>query len=265
MTHHEGISHTIKHCHTRATCTPWPLLPCMRALMASYDTPPQCRRGGSASTGCRLPLISDNAGPGNTLVKPSANINFVPIQSISISSISRASLTLRCITRMCLERSLEIGFVTSKLVLLLFSHSVGLYASIFRSVQSCFNHINSLAAELIAISFASIVSLAITACLFDLQNTQFPYIMSVLPDSLFKLSVLATSASEYASTTPQPLDTENCSPKLIVFYRYLMTCCTANQWTLADADICLAREWAAKAKSGHVTQAMYLMLPTTFI
>ena len=122
-----------------------------------------------------LSLISDNARPGNTLVKPSANINFVHIQSISISSASTASLTLRCLTRMCLERSVETGFVASRLALLSSPpHSVGINALKLRSVHSCFNHINSLAAELIAISSASVVPPAITARLFYLQNTWVP-------------------------------------------------------------------------------------------
>ena len=95
------------------------------------------------------------------LVKPSAGINLVPIQSIAIFSISTASLTLRCVTRMCLERSLETGVVASKLALLLSPHSVGMYTFKLRSVHNCFNHINSLAAELITISSASVVSPAI--------------------------------------------------------------------------------------------------------
>ena len=48
----------------------------------------------------------------------------------------------------------------------------GLWAWV--SYNNRFNHINSLSAELIAICSAYVVSPAITACLFYLQNTQFP-------------------------------------------------------------------------------------------
>ena len=109
--------------HTDAV-TPSPLVhrshSCMRALALGHGTPPQGSRGGGpTSTGWSLSLISDNAGPGKICVRPSANINLVPIQSTVISSNSTASLTLRCHTCMCLERSLETGFTAIRLALLL--------------------------------------------------------------------------------------------------------------------------------------------------
>ena len=79
--------------------TPTPLAhrnhTCMRALALGHDTPPQGSRGaGPTSTRCSLSLILDNAGPGKTFVKPSANMNLVPIPSTVISSNSTASITL---------------------------------------------------------------------------------------------------------------------------------------------------------------------------
>ena len=50
MTHHKGIRPTAMHFHNTTTGTLWPLPPCMRALVPSYDTPPQGLRGAPAST-----------------------------------------------------------------------------------------------------------------------------------------------------------------------------------------------------------------------
>ena len=206
--------------------TPTPLAhrsqTCMRALALGHDTPQQGSRGPT-STRWSLSLISDNAGPGKTFVKPSANMNLVPIQSTVISSSSTASLTLTCSTCMCLERSLETGFTAIRLALLLSPHSVGLLASMAESVQNFFSHISSFAAVLIPISSAPVVCPAMMSCLLDLQNTQFPYIISIiLPDTLFKLSAFVKSASDYAPTTLFSPPVVNCKPKLTVFCRYLI-------------------------------------------
>ena len=158
--------------------TPTPLAhrshSCMRALALGHDTPPQGSRGaGPTSTRWSLSLISDNAGPGKTFVKPSANMNLVPVKSTVISSNSTASLSLRCRTRMCLERSLETGFTAIRLALLLSPHSVGFLASMAQSVQNFFSHISSVAAVIIPISAASVVSPALMSWFLDLQNTHF--------------------------------------------------------------------------------------------
>ena len=111
------------------------------------------------------------------------------------------SLTLKCRTRMCFDLLLEMGLTARRLALLLSPHSVGFFAVIVKSVHNCLIHISSFAALLIAISSASVVSPAMMSCLLERQNTQFPYILNTIQDTLFRLTPLAKSASEYTSTT----------------------------------------------------------------
>ena len=64
-----------------------------------------------------------------------------------------------------------------------------------QSVHNCLTHISSFDVALIAMSSASVVSPAIISCRLDLQNTQFSYILTKVPDTLFRLLALAKSAS----------------------------------------------------------------------
>ena len=155
---------------------------------------------------CSLSLILASAGPGKTLVKPSANISFVPIHFTVTSSSSTYSRTLQCRTRMCFDRSLEIGFTANKLALLLSPHNVGFCDVRLKSVHTCLAHISSFVVLLIATSSASVVSPAMISCRLDLQNTQFPYIRTTIPETLLILTLLAKSASENTSTTSLPLE-----------------------------------------------------------
>ena len=138
MPQRQAITMIIKRCSKQQqfdAVTPTPLAPAATHACVpwhlGYNTPPQGSRGGGpTSTRWSLSLISDNAGPSKTYVRPSANINLVPIQSTVISSNSTASLTLRCRTHMCLERSLETGLTPIRLALLLSPYSVGFLASV---------------------------------------------------------------------------------------------------------------------------------------
>ena len=60
---------------------------------------------------------------------------------------------------------------------------------------------SSFAAALIAMSAASVVFPEMISCHLDLQNTQFPYIITKQPETLLKLLAFAKSASVYASPT----------------------------------------------------------------
>ena len=85
-----------------------------------------------------------------------------------------------------------------------------------------------------------------------------------MPDTLFKLTPLAKSASEYTSTTLSFSEPLNVKATSIVLCSYLMTCWTANQCFVAPA-MCLAKVWSAHGMSGRVTAALYRMLPTAYI
>ena len=174
-------------------------------------------------------------------MNPSANISFVPAHCKSISSCSTYSLTLKCRTRMCFDLSLEMGFKARRFALISSPHSVGFFAVILKSVHNYLIHISTFAAQLIAISSASVVSPAMMSCLLERQNTQFPYILNTIPDTLFRLTPLAKSASDYTSTTlsfPEPLNVKATS---IVHCRYLIICWTANHCFVALPTMCLAR------------------------
>ena len=106
---------------------------------------------------------------------------------------------------MCLERYLETGFAAIKWALLLLPHSVGLFPSMAKSVHNFFSHVSPFAVALIPISSDSVWSPAMMSCLSDLRNTQLPCIISMLLDTLFRLSAFAESASEYATVTMYPL------------------------------------------------------------
>ena len=93
---------------------------------------------------CSLSLRLASAGPGNTLVQPSANISFVPIHFTVISSSSTYSRTLKCRTRMCFDRSLEVGFTANKLALFLSPQNVGFCAVRLKLGHNCLAHISSL-------------------------------------------------------------------------------------------------------------------------
>ena len=127
----------------------------------------------------------------------------------------------------CFDMSLEMGFTARRFAFLLSPHSVGFFAVILKQVHNCLIHISSFAALIIAISSASVVSPAMISCHLgtpERHNTQFPYIRNTMPDTLFRITPLAKSASQYTSTTlsfPQPLKVKTTS---IVLCRYLITC-----------------------------------------
>ena len=61
------------------------------------------------------------------------------------------------------------------------------------------------------------------SCLLERQKTQFPYILNTMPETLFRLTPLPKSGSQYTSTKlsfPEPLNVKSTS---IVLCRYLIT------------------------------------------
>ena len=108
---------------------------------------------------------------------------------------------------------------------------------------------------------ASVLDVATVGCFFELQEMSPEPRLNTYPEMDRRVSLHAPQ-----SESTQPVRVMSGPPKTsvrcLVAYRYHIVCCAAVQWEFPRLLLNWARCWTAKATSGRVAVAAYMIDPT---